>query len=136
MVVLASDSFGGAGRGSRFDTGLPSRVDKGRFVYPAGLDTVHAWAYLPDLALAFVRIAEQHAQLHGRHRLHFAGHAVTGEQMREAMQAAAGRVLRPAGLPWGALLQTPLPLAVLASLRELGLLPQPPASAFIAKARA
>lgn len=174
VVIRAGDFFGGAGRGSWFDMGLASRVNKGRFVYPASLDIVHAWAYLPDLAQAFVRVAERHALLRGHHSLHFAGHAVTGQQMREAMQVATGRILRPASLPWGVLRvgalvvpmwremltmrylwqrphqlddgslralvgtlpQTPLPLAVLASLRELGLLPQPPASAFSAKARA
>lgn len=103
VVIRAGDFFGGAGRGAWFDMGLASRLDKGRFVYPAGLDTMHAWAYLPDLAQAFVRVAEQHAQLRGHHRLHFAGHSVTGQQMREAMQAALGRALRPANLPWGVL---------------------------------
>lgn len=174
VVIRAGDFFGSAGRGSWFDMGLVSRLNKGRFVYPANLDTVHAWAYLPDLAHTFVQVAERHAQLRGHYRLHFAGHAVTGQQMREAMQAATGRALRPTSLPWGVLRlgapvvpmwremlamrylwqrphqlddsglralvgtvhQTPLPLAVLASLRELGLLPQPPASAFSAKARA
>jgi len=101
VVIRAGDFFGGSGRGSWFDMGLASRVAKGRFVYPGGLDTEHAWAYLPDLAQAFVRVAEQHAQLQGHHRLHFAGHAVTGLQMLEAMQVATGRRLRIANLPWG-----------------------------------
>jgi nucleoside-diphosphate-sugar epimerase len=174
VVIRAGDFFGGTGRGSWFDMGLASGVAKGKFVYPAGLDTLHAWAYLPDLAQAFVRVAEQHAQLRGHHRLHFAGHAVTGQQMREAMEAATGHTLRPAGLPWGLmrvgavvlpmwremlvmrylwqrphqldgsalqalvgkLPHTPLQHAVRASLAELGLLPQPSAPAFSAKARA
>ncbi|MBC7956926.1 MAG: NmrA family NAD(P)-binding protein [Cytophagales bacterium] len=101
VVIRAGDFFGGPGRGSWFDMGLASGVAKGKFVYPGGLDMVHAWAYLPDLAQAFVRVAGQHAQLRGHHRLHFAGHAITGQQMREAMEAATGRALRPASLPWG-----------------------------------
>ncbi len=101
VVIRAGDFFGGPGRGSWFDMGLASGVAKGRFVYPAELDTLHAWAYLPDLAQAFVRVAEQHAQLRGHHRLHFAGHTLTGQQMRAAMEAGAGRSLRPSTLPWG-----------------------------------
>lgn len=174
VVIRAGDFFGGSGRGSWFDMGLASAIGKGKFIYPAGLDTIHAWAYLPDLAQAFVRVAERHAQLRGFHRLHFAGHAITGEQMRSAMEAATGHALRPANLPWGVmrlasflmpmwremlvmrylwqrphqlddsalrtligpLPQTPLKQAVTASLGELGLLPQPSASALSAKARA
>ena len=65
------------------------------------MTVVHAWAYLPDLAQAFVRVAERRAQLLGHHRLHFAGHAVTGAQLHEAMEAAVGRPLRRAAMPWG-----------------------------------
>jgi nucleoside-diphosphate-sugar epimerase len=100
VVIRAGDFFGGAGRGSWFDMGLASQVARGRFVYPGDPDTVHAWAYLPDLAQAFVRVAEQHARLQGHHRLHFAGHAVTGRQLQEAMQVSMGRSLRTASLPW------------------------------------
>ncbi|MBC7995302.1 MAG: NAD(P)H-binding protein [Rhizobacter sp.] len=174
VVIRAGDFFGGPGRGTWLDMALASRVNKGRFVYPGALDTLHAWAYLPDLAQAFVRVADRHAELAGHHALHFAGHAVTGAQLHEAMQTAMGRDLKAADLPWGlirvgALLvpmwrellvmrylwqrphqlddeglrdligplpQTPLHQAVRASLGELGLLPQPSASAFNAKARA
>lgn len=101
VVIRAGDFFGGAGRGSWFDMGLASRLASGRFVYPGDLDTVHAWAYLPDLARTFVRVAEQRAGLRGHHRLHFAGHAVTGRQLQQAMQVSTGRALRPANLPWG-----------------------------------
>jgi len=73
----------------------------GRFVYPGDPALIHPWAYVPDLAHAFVRVAEQRDRLQGHHRFHFAGHAVTGEQMREAVEAVAGRPLRTVGMPWG-----------------------------------
>lgn len=101
VVIRAGDFFGGAGSGSWLDMALASRVAKGRFVYPGALDVVHAWAYLPDLAQAFVRVAEQRAALGGHHRVHFAGHSVSGREMLAAMQTASGRELRPADLPWG-----------------------------------
>ncbi|HEY0858930.1 MAG TPA: NAD-dependent epimerase/dehydratase family protein [Albitalea sp.] len=101
VVLRAGDFFGGGGRGSWFDLAVAARLRSDRFVYPGPPDVVHAWAYLPDLAQAFVRVAERRARLRGQHRLHFAGHAVTGAQLHEAMEAAMGRPLRRAGMPWG-----------------------------------
>lgn len=101
VVLRAGDFFGGGGRGTWFDLALTARLRSGRFVYPGASDVVHAWAYLPDLAQAFVRVAERRGQLQGHHRLHFAGHAVTGGQLHQAMEAAVGRPLRRAGMPWG-----------------------------------
>lgn len=101
VVIRAGDFFGGAARGSWFDMALASHIAKGRFVYPGEHDIEHAWAYLPDLAQTFVKVAAQHTRLQGHQRLHFAGHAITGGQMHEAMQVATGHGLRPVGLPWG-----------------------------------
>ena len=101
VVIRAGDFFGGPGRGTWFDVGLLSKIGKGRFVYPGPDDVAHAWAYLPDLAQVFVRVAEQRAQLRGHHRLHFAGHTLTGQAMRDALAQVVGKPLRPAGLPWG-----------------------------------
>ena len=116
VVIRAGDFFGGPGRGSWFDLGLASRIDKGVFVYPGPLGLAHAWAYLPDLAQAFVRLAARRAQLCGPHRFHFAGHTVTGLQMHDAMEQAAGRPLKPGQLPWG-LIRLASPFV--ASWREL-----------------
>lgn len=99
-VLIRAGDFFGAGRGAWFDMGPASRVARGRFVYPGDLDIVHPWAYLPDLARAFVRVAEQADRLQGHHRLHFAGHAITGRELLEAMQASTGQTLRPTTLPW------------------------------------
>lgn len=101
VVIRAGDFFGGPGRGTWFDMALLTKLGKGKFVYPGPDDAAHAWAYLPDLAQAFVRVAERRAQLRGHHRLHFAGHTLTGQAMRAALEPVVGRRLRPAGLPWG-----------------------------------
>lgn len=100
VVIRAGDFFGGAGKGSWFDLALATRIKSGKFVYPGDPNVVHAWAYLPDLAQAFVQVARQRAQIKGAHRLHFAGHAVTGEQMRQAMEHAVGKPLRMTGMMW------------------------------------
>jgi len=100
VVVRAGDFFGGTQPGSWFDLAMATRLKAGRFVYPGDPSLMHAWAYLPDLALTFVRIAERRSELHGSHRLHFAGHSVTGHEMRDAFEALAGKPLRSAGMPW------------------------------------
>jgi nucleoside-diphosphate-sugar epimerase len=101
VVIRAGDFFGGPGRGTWFDIALLTKLGKGSFVYPGPEGVTHAWAYLPDLAQAFVRVAEQRAKLRGHNRLHFAGHTLTGQAMRESLEQVVGKPLRPAGLPWG-----------------------------------
>ena len=100
VVLRAGDFFGGSGRGSWFDLALASRLRQGRLVYPGPLDRLHAWAYLPDLAQCFVRLAEQREQLRGHRRFHFAGHAVEGQVMLDSLQALLTKPLKPATLPW------------------------------------
>ena len=101
LVLRAGDFFGGPGQGTWLDMALLTKIGKGRFVYPGPDDVAHAWAYLPDLAQAFVRVAERRTQLRGHHRLHFAGHTLTGLAMRAALEQVTGQALRPVGLPWG-----------------------------------
>jgi nucleoside-diphosphate-sugar epimerase len=100
IVLRAGDFFGGAGRGSWFDLGLVSRLSAGKVVYPGDPALPHAWAYLPDLARAFVALAEQRLQTRGHQRLHFAGHTVSGAQLHQALCEATGRELTLAGMPW------------------------------------
>jgi nucleoside-diphosphate-sugar epimerase len=101
VVIRAGDFFGGPGRGSWFDLVMTTRLKSGRLVQPGATDLPHAWAYLPDLAQTFVRVADKRAELHGHHRLHFAGHSVSGDAMRDAFESVLGRPLRDAALPWG-----------------------------------
>jgi len=101
VVLRAGDFFGGAQGGSWFDLAIASRLQRGKLIYPGPLDVQHAWAYLPDLARCFVRLAAQRAQLRGHRRLHFAGHAVEGQVLLEAMQSICARRIEAGTLPWG-----------------------------------
>lgn len=99
VVVRAGDFFG-AGRGSWLDLAVAKDLARGRLVYPGPTDRVHAWAYLPDLARSFAAVAAlpDHPPFEA---LHFAGHAVTGAEFLDAVEAAAGRQgLRRGGMPW------------------------------------
>jgi nucleoside-diphosphate-sugar epimerase len=107
-VLRAGDFFGG-GAGSWFDLVITKALAKGKLAYPGPLDVPHAWAYLPDLARAFVAAA-QAPDLPAFARLHFAGYTLTGAQLLAGIErAAAGLGLAPAagfkhgGMPWGAI---------------------------------
>jgi nucleoside-diphosphate-sugar epimerase len=116
-VVLRAGDFFGTGSGSWFDLALTSKLRKGQLVYPAAMDMMHAWAYLPDLARAFVGVAEQRLRLPAFESLHFAGHTLSGNDWQSALQTIAAQQgwiqpnaqLQPRNMPWGLMrLMSPL----------------------------
>ncbi|MDP9901216.1 NAD-dependent epimerase/dehydratase family protein [Variovorax ginsengisoli] len=107
-VVRAGDFFG-AGTGSWIDLVIAKSIASGKLVYPGAMDIAHAWAYLPDLARAFVRVAAQPQRPDTPHFdvWHFAGHTLTGAELLAELEAAACDLgLAPAGgfrhgrMPW------------------------------------
>ncbi len=100
VILRPGDFFGGEGRGSWFDLGLASKAASGKVVWLAKGGIVHAWAYLPDLARAFVAAAENADKLPAFATFQFGGHNVTMEEMHSAMERAIERPLRRSALPW------------------------------------
>jgi nucleoside-diphosphate-sugar epimerase len=105
-VLIRAGDFFGAGSGSWLDQAIAKDIRRGRLVYPGPRELIHSWAYLPDLARAFVAVAERGAPA-GFTRLHFAGHTLTGDEFLAALEDAASRLgLRPArgfrigSVPW------------------------------------
>lgn len=106
IAVRAGDFFGG-GSGSWFDQVVVKSLRAGKLTAPGPLDLPHAWAYLPDLARAFVALAEAPG-LPDVARFHFAGHTLTNRQLLDATEQAARqlglagpRPLRRGTMPWG-----------------------------------
>ena len=99
IILRAGDFFGGDGTGSWFDLVLASKIAKGKFTYPGNRNIIHAWAYLPDLAKAFVGLADNAAGLAMFETFHFEGHNVTGDAMHQAAEAAMGCEVKRGGLP-------------------------------------
>jgi nucleoside-diphosphate-sugar epimerase len=106
-VVIRAGDFYGAGSGSWLDLAVTKSLAGGKLVYPGPLDLPHAWAFLPDLARAFVAVAAQE-QGPAYRTLHFAGHTFTGRELLATVEAAAEELgLRPergwrhGGMPWG-----------------------------------
>ncbi|MCB1386996.1 MAG: oxidoreductase, partial [Nitratireductor sp.] len=99
VVLRAGDFFGGTGTGSWFDLVLSEKLDSDRFTWPGNPKIDHAWAYLPDLAQAFVRLAAHQDDLPMFSSFTFAGHTASGEAMQRATERAVGRRLRRRALP-------------------------------------
>jgi len=104
-VITAGDFFGG-GSGSWLDQAIVKPIATGRLDYPGDPALVHAWAYLPDLARAFVAVAEL-SDAAPFERFTFAGHSVTGREFLAAVERAAATLgLAPArgwrhgAMPW------------------------------------
>lgn len=104
-VIRAGDFFG-AGSGSWLDLAIAKSLREGKLVYPGPMGLAHAWAYLPDLACAFVAVAESGGA--GFRTLHFGGHTLTGTELLAALEQAAtelgiapARGFRHGGMPWG-----------------------------------
>jgi nucleoside-diphosphate-sugar epimerase len=108
IVVRAGDFYGGPGTGTWIDKVVLKDIRSGRITYPGPLDRAHSWAYLPDLAQTFVRLAQCREQLAQHESFHFEGNTLTGADFVAAIARAARRagVLSPdrepriAGLPW------------------------------------
>jgi nucleoside-diphosphate-sugar epimerase len=112
-VIRAGDFYGG-GQGSWLDLVVVKSLRAGKLVYPGPIDLPHAWAYLPDLARAFVAVAEQArgGDAPAFETLHFTGHTMTGSELLDTVQAAAAdlgavpsvvarRGWRHGTMPWG-----------------------------------
>lgn len=100
VVLRAGDYFGGSGRGSWFDLVIAASLAKGKLVWPGPFDLDHAWAYVPDVAQTFVRLAEQRHQLGGARRYLFAGHTFTGAELHAVVQPLLPQPLRLQPLSW------------------------------------
>lgn len=88
IILRAGDFYGPGSSNDWFDLAMFREVAKGRVATMGTPGIGHSWAYLPDLARAFEALASMRATLGAVERFHFAGHFVTPEQMRVAIERA------------------------------------------------
>jgi len=100
IILRAGDFFGGTKPESWLDLIILAKLKKGIFTWAGPADIPHAFAYLPDLGRAFVALAEKRQELGKFERFHFAGHTLTGTEMKAAAEAAVDRRLSQRGVPW------------------------------------
>lgn len=103
IVLRAGDFYGGTKPQGWLDLIILARLRKNIFTWGGSMDIPHAFAYLPDLGRAFVALAEKRGELGVFERFHFAGHTLSGAQMRSAAESAVGGRLTAKTVPWIAL---------------------------------
>lgn len=103
LILRAGDFFGPRPGNTWFSQAL---VKPGRRLHavtsPGRPGIGHAWAYLPDLAETFCRLADREQDLEPFARFHFAGHwDEDGTGMAAAIARALGRPgMRVTPMPW------------------------------------
>jgi nucleoside-diphosphate-sugar epimerase len=100
IVLRAGDYFGGTGTGSFFDLVSVSKLAKGVFTAAGPENLIHEWAYLPDFAEAFVKLAAVRDKLNRFENLNFPSHAMTELQLKAAVEKVIGKTLKLSHLPW------------------------------------
>jgi len=92
LIVRAGDYFGGSSLNSWFNSMVTPGRPIRRVIDPGEPAVGHAWAYLPDLADAIVRLIAIDAALAPFEIVHFGGHWLDrGNEMAAAIRRAAGR---------------------------------------------
>jgi len=100
IVLRAGDFFGTAKGGNWFDQMIASKLRKGSFTWPGTNNIPHAFAYLPDLADAFIALAERSSELGTWSTFNFEGHTLTGDQTKAIIEKIIGKKLKSAAAPW------------------------------------
>jgi len=100
VILRAGDFFGGTILGTWFDEGVLRKINKGIFTAPGPMETPHSWAYLPDLANAFVKLAGAADELENFSNFRFAGHCTTNSDLKTQLEHALGKSLKTEFIPW------------------------------------
>lgn len=78
---------------------IATKARQGVIRSPGPEDVPHAWAYLPDLARAFVRLAERRDRLGAFEVFHFEGHTASIDDIAQAAGVAHRRSMRVRRVP-------------------------------------
>lgn len=100
LILRAGDFYAPGNSGDWYDQAMLMDARKGRVYHMGELSLGHAWAYLPDYARAFVRVAEERAKLGAFENFHFAGHYASQQALMDAIRKAAPVPLKVVPLPW------------------------------------
>jgi len=100
ILLRAGDFLDTQASGNWFDRVMVTRLAKGRCVYPGDPDLPHAWAYLPDMAEAAVRLAARQDQLPTFADIPFPGYSLTGRQICAALSQVLHRPVSVREMSW------------------------------------
>ncbi len=100
-ILLRSGDFLDTERdGGWLDKVLMSRVSRGQLLYPGDADTLHAWAFLPDLARAAEHLARRKINLGQFEEIIFPGCAITGHQFAQHISQALHHDIKVHRMNW------------------------------------
>ncbi len=101
LILRAGDFFGPGARSSWFSQAMVSPGKPVRRIVNPARGAGHSWAYLPDLAETFARLADIGDRLPPFEVLQFEGlYDADGTRMIEAIRAAVGRRVPVYRFPW------------------------------------
>lgn len=99
-ILRAGDFFGPTITGQSWLSALiAAKAGQGVIRSPGPENVAHAWAYLPDLARAFVRLAEQRDRLDAFEVFHFEGHTASIADIAAAAGIVHQRPMRVRRVP-------------------------------------
>lgn len=75
-------------------------IEKGKITLPGPAQTRQAMCYLPDWARACVALAEMRGDLAQFEDIPFAGHTLSAQEMKTALERITGRALTFTRFPW------------------------------------
>ena len=99
IVIRAGDFFGSDAPNSWMNALVARDLGKGKIVTPGKKKTVHAWAFLPDLAATVVKLAEIEQGLGAYEVFHFENHNASAKMLAEAGNRATGRKVKVGRMP-------------------------------------
>lgn len=99
LLLRAGDFYGPGSQQDWFDQLILREAGKGK-VTLASHEVPHSWAYLPDLARAFVVLAEQRRSLASYEDFQFSGHFATAGDVFAAIAAVSPMKLIRVATPW------------------------------------
>ncbi len=86
ILLRAGDFIDTTASGNWFDMMITKNTAKtGKISYPGNPDVPHAWAYLPDYAANFARLANMRAELPRYCSLNYAGITLSGNELAAAL---------------------------------------------------
>jgi nucleoside-diphosphate-sugar epimerase len=101
LIVRSGDFFGPGARSSWFSQAMVTAGKPVRRIINPARGAGHTWAYLPDLAEAFVQLLAQPDTLLPFEQVQFGGlYDASGSEMTDALRRVTGRNLRIHVLPW------------------------------------
>lgn len=100
IILRGGDFLDTRASGNWFDMVMIKGLGKGKFTYPGDLDTVHSWAFLPDMARAAVMLAEQRDRLPRFADIPFPGYTLSGLEIAQTLSEILERPVRAKTMSW------------------------------------